>query len=548
MKAEIIDKVFPEKLFTLKELEKKYPSRELSEGVQVVRFAPSPTGFLHIGSLLMALLCRRVASQSNGVFFLRIEDTDKKREVAGAEGLILEALKHYDIEPDEGIFEKGEKGNYGPYKQSERVKIYKTYAKYLMEKGLAYPCFCTHEELTKIRDAQKKQGLRPGCYGQWARHRNLSEEEILKNLKEKKPFVIRYKSPGDPTKRIEIKDIIKGKVSFPQYNDDVVLLKSDGIPTYHFAHIVDDHLMGTTIVIRSDEWLPSLPLHVQMFRSMEWKSPKYAHVAPIQKLDGSSRRKLSKRKDPEANIMFYIDQGYPKDAIIEYLLNLANSNFEDWRRQNPDKSNTEFVLDIYRMKKNSGALLDFDKLDNVSKNIIARMSSKEVFDKGFEWAQKYDPDLAKVMFQNTEYFKSIIGIERDNVKKVRKDLVKWSDLKESTEYFFDEKFSVTRKDVLTELPNLKLGDVHLIVEDFLRVYDEGDTKEQWFEKLKGIAKKHGFAESRKLMKETPEKYKGDITDVVNIFRVLVTGKKQSPDLCAIMKVMGRSRALDRLKE
>ncbi|MDD3032364.1 MAG: glutamate--tRNA ligase, partial [Candidatus Pacebacteria bacterium] len=524
----------------------KYPQRKLKEGAMVTRIAPSPTGFMHIGSLYTALISERLAHQTDGIFFLRIEDTDKKREVEGASKLITKSLDYYNIKTDEGENASGEEvGKYGPYKQSERANIYKAYIKHLLEKGLAYPCFSTSEELEEMHKKQEEEGIRPGYYSKWAIWRNKSEEEVLEALEQKKPFVIRFKSNGNFENKILIEDVLLGKKELSENDQDIVIMKSDGLPTYHMAHIVDDHLMRTTHVVRGNEWLSSLPLHLQLFRAMEWKAPKYGHIFPIQKMEGSSKRKLSKRKDPEANVDFFKEQGYPKNAIIEYLLNLANSNFEDWRKQNPDKDNKEFVLTLKKLASSNGPLFDFVKLDNISKEIISKYTAEEVYNETLNWAKKYDLPFAEKIEKHSDYVKKILGIERGNNTKARKDISKWSNVKAEIEYFFDEDFSINKEEIKELLWGI--DNIDPIIKSFLNSYNEKDNREEWFEKIKEIGKENGFAEDMKKYKESPENYKGNVADVAKIFRVLLTGKTQTPDLYSIIQVMGKERVFNRLK-
>ena len=545
-KEKIIEKLFPEVLPTLDEIEEKYPQRKLKEGAMVTRIAPSPTGFMHIGSLYTALISERLAHQTDGIFFLRIEDTDKKREVEGASKLITKSLDYYNIKTDEGENASGEEvGKYGPYKQSERANIYKAYIKHLLEKGLAYPCFSTSEELEEMHKKQEEEGIRPGYYSKWAIWRNKSEEKVLEALEQKKPFVIRFKSNGNFENKILIEDVLLGKKELSENDQDIVIMKSDGLPTYHMAHIVDDHLMKTTHVIRGNEWLSSLPLHLQLFRAMEWKAPKYGHIFPIQKMEGSSKRKLSKRKDPEANVDFFKEQGYPKNAIIEYLLNLANSNFEDWRKQNPDKDNKEFVLTLKKLASSNGPLFDFVKLDNISKEIISKYTAEEVYNETLNWAKKYDLPFAEKIEKHSDYVKKILGIERGNNTKARKDISKWSNVKAEIEYFFDEDFSINKEEIKELLWGI--DNIDPIIKSFLNSYNEKDNREEWFEKIKEIGKENGFAEDMKKYKESPENYKGNVADVAKIFRVLLTGKTQTPDLYSIIQVMGKERVFNRLK-
>lgn len=547
IKSKIIEKLFSEELPMISEIEKRYPPRKLKEGAMVTRIAPSPTGFMHIGSLYTALISERLAHQSEGVFFLRIEDTDKKREVGGASDLITKSLGHYGVKIDEGEIAPGsEIGQYGPYKQSDRAKLYKSYVKSLVETGLAYPCFCSHEELEEMRAMQEAQGVRPGYYKQWAKWRDRSEQDVIQTLEEGNSFVIRFKSNGDFNRKIVVNDVLKGTRELSENDQDVVIMKSDGLPTYHMAHIIDDHLMGTTHVLRGDEWLSSTPLHLQLFEAIKWTPPVYGHISPIQKMEGLSKRKLSKRKDPEANVAYYEEQGYPQDAVIEYLLNLANSNFEDWRKTNPDKNNSEFQLAFNKLSNSSGALFDFNKLNSISKEVIARYSAEEVFNKSLEWAERYDLELVEMMNNNSEYVMKILNIERSSEAKVRKDLSKWSDVKREMEYFFNEKFSLSKEDLMQSLSEISFNDIKKVVESFTQNYNENDSKEIWFEKIKEIARQTGYAENVKTFKENPERYKGNVADIAKIFRVLLTGRIQTPDLHSIMQVMGKDRVFKRL--
>ena len=540
-----IDRIFPNPLPSIDDILNKYKKRNLPEGSKVTRIAPSPTGFMHIGGIYTALICERVAHQSNGVFFLRIEDTDTKREVEGATKLICSSLSNYNILPDEGIDSNGQEfGDYGPYKQSERKSIYQAFIKYMLEQGKAYPCFATTEELDELRKKQELSGARPGYYSHWAKYRNLSETQILEKLDAGIPFVIRFKSEGNYNNKIVIQDGLKGKINFPENDLDVVIMKSDGLPTYHFAHVIDDTLMGTTHVIRGDEWLSSLPLHIQLFKALGFTPPKYTHISPIQKMDGDSRRKLSKRHDPEADVRYYDSVGYPKDAVIEYLLNLANSNFEDWRRNNPSKSYKDFNLELKKLSP-SGALFDFVKLNNISKEIIAKMSAEELFINSFEWAKQNDSELYLLMQQNSDYVKSILSIERTGAKNARKDIAKYSDIKEEIKYFFDDRFSIS-DDKISEIKDIPSSKE--IVKDYIEIFNETDTNQEWFNKMLTLSSKYGFAKNAKEYKLNPSNYKGDVSSVVKIFRILLTGKTQSPDLSEIQKTMGSTRVLNRLKQ
>ena len=538
-----IDKIFPNPLPSIDELEAKYKRRDLAEGAKVTRVAPSPTGFMHIGGIYAALINERLAHQSGGVFFLRIEDTDTKREVDGATEIIYKSLAEYDLIVDEGFDVSGnEIGAYAPYKQSERKEIYQAYIKHMLEIGKAYPCFATQEELETLRKTQEASGARPGYYGRWAKYRDYPVEKIEEKIAEGIPFVIRFKSNGSYNNKIVIQDGLKGKINFPENDLDIVIMKSDGLPTYHFAHVIDDHLMGTTHVIRGDEWISSLPLHIQLFKEMGFKAPKYTHIAPIQKMDGDSRRKLSKRHDPEADIRYYDTVGYPKQAVIEYLLNLVNSNFEDWRRNNQVKSYKEFPVSINKLSP-SGALFDFVKLDNISKEIISKMTTDEIYSAVYDWAKKHNSDLYTIMDSHPDYVKAILSIERTGAKNARKDIAKYSDVPSEIDYFFDDKFSIS-DDMKTEIRNVK--NYRDIVNAYIPMFNENDSKDIWFAKMQQLADKFNFAKSGKDYKANPDSFNGDISTLVKVFRILVTGKTQTPDLSEIQHVMGRDRVLNRL--
>ena len=517
--------------------EEKYPERNLKEGAIVTRFAPSPTGFVHIGGLYQSLIARKLANQTEGVFLLRIEDTDQKREVENGITDIVQSLDRFGIEPDEGMISETEgKGNYGPYRQSMRKEIYQSYAKYLIEQGKAYPCFCTPEDLEEMRTKQENAKIRPGYYGVWARCRNITVEEAIEKIKNGEKYIVRFKSPGREDRKIKHHDVIKGNVDFPENDQDIVIIKADGLPTYHFAHAVDDHLMRTTHVIRGDEWLSSVPLHLQLFHELEFKAPKYAHIAPIMKNDNGNKRKLSKRKDPEAAVSYYDEMGIPKEAVNEYLLNIANSNFENWRRANKDKSIDEFELQLNKMSV-SGALFDMVKLLDVGKTVISKFTAEEVYENAFNWAKTYDKELED-MLQDKEYALKIFGIERGN-KKPRKDIAKWSDVKENIEYMYDDKFFAKEQEYPYQVINEK-EDVDKILDLYIeKYYDENDDKQQWFDKIKELAGELGYAKEVKEYKANPDSYKAHVGDVSTVLRVALTGRTNTPDMYEIMQVLGK---------
>lgn len=525
--------------------EEKYPERDLKEGAIVTRFAPSPTGFVHIGGLYQSVIARKLATQTEGVFFLRVEDTDQKREVENGITGIVQALNDFGIVPDEGMISETEgKGNYGPYRQSQRKEIYQSYAKYLISQGKAYPCFCTPEDVEEIRAKQEAAKIRPGYYGVWAKCRNVTVEEAIKRIENGEKYIIRFKSPGREDRKIKHHDVIKGNVDFPENDQDIVIIKADGLPTYHFAHAIDDHLMRTTHVIRGDEWLSSVPLHLQLFHELGFKAPKYAHIAPIMKNDNGNKRKLSKRKDSEAAVSYYDEEGIPEEAVKEYLMNIANSNFENWRRANKEKSIEEFELQLNKMSV-SGALFDMVKLLDVGKTVISMFTAEEVYEKSLEWANKYDNEL-KEMLQDKEYALKIFSIERGN-KKPRKDISKWSEVKENIEYMYDDKFLNKEQEYPYQVIN-EQEDINKILELYLeKYYSENDDKQEWFDKIKELSGKLGYAKEVKEYKANPEAYKAHVGDVSTVIRVALTGRTNTPDMCEIMKVLGKESIEKRLK-
>ena len=526
--------------------EEKYPERDLPEGAIVTRFAPSPTGFVHIGGLYQALVARTVAEQTGGVFFLRVEDTDQKREVENGVTGIVNSLKDFDMAPDEGMISDTEEiGNYGPYKQSLRKEIYQAYAKYMLEQGKAYPCFCTPEDLDEIRSKQESAKLRTGYYGVWAKCRNLSVEEMAEKIKAGEPYIIRFKSPGREDRKIKHKDVIKGNVDFPENDQDIVIIKADGLPTYHFAHAVDDHLMHTTHVIRSDEWLSSVPLHLQLFHELGFKAPKYAHISPIMKNDNGGKRKLSKRKDPEAAVSYYKEQGVPTDAVKEYLLNIANSTFENWRRANPDKKMEEFDFQLNKMSV-SGALFDMVKLLDIGKTVISKMTAEDVYEKALEWAKVYDNELADLL-KDKEYALKVFGIERGN-KKPRKDIAKWSDVKENISYMYDSEFYNNVQEYPYQPAISNKEDISKILDLYIeKYYDENDDKQTWFDKIKEVAGEMGYAKEVKEFKANPGMYKAHVGDVSTVLRVALTSRTNTPDMYEIMQVFGKDRIAKRFE-
>ena len=538
MSKELAELMFPNIDKTPDYYEKLYPKRNLPEGAVVTRFAPSPTGFIHVGSLFGANLDRRFATQNNGICYLRIEDTDGKREVEDGINLIINGLKVFGIEFDEGPIDGKTKGDYGPYIQSERKEIYQTYAKDLVEKGLAYPCFCSADELNQIRERQERLKIVPGYYGEFANCRKLSEAQMIERVKNGDPFIVRLKSMGSTSKKIRFKDMIRGIIEFPENVQDIVIIKSDGLPTYHFAHAVDDHLMRTTHVVRGEEWLPSVPIHVELFKTLGFEMPEFIHTPTIMKEDGGSKRKISKRKDPEAAASYYKENGIPKEAVIDYLMNILNSNFEEWRKNNPHGDLKEFKIDLNKISS-SGALFDLVKLADVSKNTIATFTAEKVYEDGLEWAEEFDKDLAELMKKHKEFTINILNIERTGTK-IRKDIAKWSELRENLEYLYDEVFFT--KEHEDEWQNITdKEEIKKIITEYLNVYDENDDKDTWFNKVKDVAEKFGYAREVKEYKKNPENYKGHVGDISTVIRVALTGRRNTPDLYEILKNLGKER-------
>lgn len=537
----LAEAMFPTIDKTPEEYEALYPPRQLPEGARVTRIAPSPTGYLHIGTLYMAMIDRLTASTPGSVFYVRLEDTDKKREMEGGADDILAGLNHYGLTIDEGFVAPGtEQGAYGPYQQSRRAAIYQCYVKELVRQGLAYPCFCTQEQLDEVRQRQEAEKQRTGYYGAYAACRDRSPEEALEEVRAGRPYVVRLCSPGSEERRIKFDDLIRGVIEMPENDQDIVLLKSDGIPTYHFAHAVDDHLMRTTHVIRGDEWIASTPIHLQLFRLLGFKPPKYVHVSPIMKEDNGGRRKISKRKDPEAAVRFFAEEGYPADCVMEYLMTIASSDYEDWRRRNPDAPRSAYPFNLKKMSP-SGALFDADKLNDVSKNVIGRMDAETVTAAVLEWAAAYAPDFYALLSRDPAYARGIFSIDRGGPKP-RKDLAKWADAPDYAAYYFDESFSGA-----FELPeNIDPADAVAILQAYREVYDPSLDKQAWFDSVKALCPALGFCPEVKEYKKNPGGYKGHAGDVSTVIRLAATGRRNTPDLCGILQLLGKERVLDRL--
>ncbi len=532
--------LFPNITKTPDDMEAQFPPRNLKEGARVTRLAPSPTGFLHFGNLFAGTVAYRTAKTTDGIFFVRVEDTDQKRKIEGAVKVMLDGLEAFGVKADEGVVgEEIEKGNYGPYYQSKRKDIYHVFAKSLVEKDLAYPCFCSAEELDEIR-AQQENEPQKGYWGKYAKCRSLTLAEIEEKINAGAPWTLRLKSQGNAENKCFIDDMIKGKIEMPENVQDIVLLKSDGIPTYHFAHAVDDHLMRTTHVVRGDEWMSSCPVHLQLFKYLGFKVPKYAHVAPIMKEENGGKRKLSKRKDPEAAVTFYIEQGYPKESVNEYIMTLMNSNFEDWRKTNKEASIDAFPFNLKKMSV-SGALFDMVKFNDVSKNVISLMNAKTVYEYTAEWAKEYDKDFYDIISRNPEYSTAILNVDRDTPKP-RKDIACWSEVRDYISYYFDELFENS-----LEMPeNITADMAKEILEAYIKVYNENDTKDEWFQRMKDLCDPLGYTPNVKEYKKNPEMFKGHVGDVSTVIRVAVTGRRNTPDLYSIMNLLGKDKVMERL--
>ena len=535
----LADLLFPNVTQTPEELEERFPLRELPEGAVVTRMAPSPTGFVHLGNLVQGLTAERMAHQSGGVLFLRVEDTDAKREVPGAVEVLINTLKHYGIAFDEGATIDGDAGIYGPYRQRQRASIYHVYAKKLVSEGQAYPCFCTEAELSAMREQQEANKENTGYYGKYAMWRDRTMEDIQAQINAGNPWVLRFKSTGSIENQFKFDDLVKGKLTITENDVDHVLLKSDGIPTYHFAHAVDDHLMRTTHVVRGDEWLPTLPFHIQLFKALDFKLPKYVHIGPLMKMDGTSKRKLSKRKDPELALTFYKAEGFPVTAVYEYIMTILNSNFEDWRRANPDLSAEEFKFSPKKLNP-AGSLFDYAKLTDVSKNVISKMDAETVYQLLTEWAMEFDPDFGEKLSANPEFATQILAIGRGG-KKPRKDLAVWKDAKDYMGFFYDE---YLEKPVFDEkFDKSVIADV---LNRFLDRFDISDDSAVWFDKVKAITEEIGFTADMKAYKADPTAYPGTVADVSTFIRQAVTGKTNSPDLYTVMQILGKKRTTDRI--
>ena len=532
--------LFPNVTETAESLEERFPLRNLPEGAVVTRMAPSPTGFVHLGNLVQGLTAERMAHQSGGILFLRVEDTDAKREVPGAVEVLINTLKHYGISFDEGATIDGDAGSYGPYRQRQRASIYHVYAKKLVSEGQAYPCFCTEEQLAAMREQQEASKETTGYYGKYAMWRDRSLEEVQAELAAGHPWVLRFKSTGSIENQFKFDDLVKGKLTITENDVDHVLLKSDGIPTYHFAHAVDDHLMRTTHVVRGDEWLPTLPFHIQLFKALGFKLPKYVHIGPLMKMDGTSKRKLSKRKDPELALTYYKAEGFPVEAVYEYIMTLLNSNFEDWRRANADAGADTFKFNAKKLNP-AGSLFDYAKLTDVSKNVISRMDAAKVYSLLVEWAEEFDADFAEKLKSDADFATAILSIGRGG-KKPRKDLAVWKDAKPYMGFFYD---AYLETPVFGE--KFDKATVAEALNRFLEVFDIADDANTWFEKVKSITTDMGFTTDMKAYKADPTAYKGTVADISTFIRQAVTGKTNSPDLYTVMQILGKERTVSRIQ-
>lgn len=540
----LADLIFPNITKTIEDYEKMYPERNLPEGAKVTRYAPSPTGFIHIGALLSSFTANMIAKQSGGVQFLRIEDTDTERTVENGVNVIIEGLKEFGVEFDEGPNSDGtEKGNYGPYVQSQRKEIYHAFIKHLIIEGKAYPCFCTKEENDKTREHQTVNKKRIGYYGKYAKCRNISASEAIEKIKNGEEYIIRIKSPGCFDKKIVIEDLIKGRIEMPENDIDIPIMKRDGLPTYHFAHLVDDHLMRTTHITRGDEWLASLPLHIQLFQMFGFKPLKYAHLSPISKNDNGAVRKISKRKDPEAAMSYYHKEGIPSYAVMLYLATLMNSNFEEWYNQNKEKHYEEFKFEFKKMSK-SCPLFDGDKLNNISKIYFSLLKADKIYDDACVYFEKYDKEFYDIFTRDRDFSVNLLNIERE-VKKPRKDIASYKDIKKEFNYMYDELFTNVNYDwqKITSM-----SDIKEILDAYSEVYDENDDKEAWFNKCKELCDKLGYASDMKAYKENPDAYKGNVADLTTVIRVGLTGRSQTPDLYELLKLLGKDKVKERFNK
>ena len=548
--------IFPDVDETVDDLEIKYPERnELDKDAIVTRIAPSPTGFMHTGSLYQAMVHKKLSSQTKGIYYLRVEDTDQKREVPGSVKMFTEELAYFGLTPDEGVIgENKEVGFYGPYVQSKRKDIYRICAKHLVEKGLAYPCFCTPEMIEKTRQMQEANKIVPGYYGVYAKCRNISIDESIERVKNGEKFILRFRSNGSHLRKIAFNDASRGKIEMAENDQDVVILKSDGLPTYHFAHVCDDHFMRTTHVVRGEEWLPSTPIHLDLFKAMGFEAPQYVHTPLIMIKDGNSKRKLSKRKDKESAVSYFIKSGYPAEGVNEYLMTILNSDYEMWKSQNKDKNYMDFEFKLNKMSS-AGSLLDMPKLNDLCKEEVAKMSGEEVLNRVLAWSKEYSKDFYDIISKDLDYSRKVFGLERDNVQKIRKDIYKWEDVEDTFRYFFDDIYQKELEEkgyiinsITEEKPQVTKDIIKKSLEEYVKVYNENDTKDEWFERMKQTAQELGFCVNMKEYKAAPENYIGSIADFSSIVRMAVTNKKNTPDIYSIMQLLGKDKVIDRMNK
>lgn len=517
-----------------------FPKRSLNNGAKVTRLAPSPTGFIHLGNLYGAFVDERLAHQSEGVFMLRIEDTDEKRKVEGSVETVISSLEYFGLKFDEGAGIDGETGNYGPYFQSNRAEIYQCVVKYLIESGRAYPCFCTEEELEETRKQQESLKINTGYYGKWAKDRDLTFEEVQEHLNNNEKFVVRFKSEDSEEGKFEIEDAIRGKLVIHENFQDVVILKTNGIPTYHFAHVVDDHFMRVTHVVRGEEWLSTLPIHYEIFKTLGWDTPIYCHTAHLMKMDNGSKRKLSKRKDPELGLGYYMDLGYHPAAVREYLLTILNSNFEEWRIENPNSPTDDFIFTLDKMS-NSGALFDLDKLNNISKDVLVNIPVEEIYDFLLSWAQVHKTEITNILTDNKDSVLKLLSVGRSG-QKPRKDLMYCEQIFEFISYFFDEYFKI--EDKYPE--NIDEVEAEKLLKAYVNTYNHSDDQSQWFDKIRVIASENGYAAKPKDYKKNPDMYKGHVGHVSSVIRIAVIGRATSPDIWELQQIMGEDKVRERI--
>ncbi len=544
--TDLANLIFPNITETIEDIKKKYPDRKLPEGAAVTRFAPSPTGFVHIGNFQQAVTDYVISHQSNGIFYLRNEDTDGKREKDGAYDLIINTLKEYDMMPDEYEYNGEIVGNYGPYKQSERREIYQVFIKYLISIGRAYPCFCSKEKLDETRTKQEKYKQRTGYYGPYSTCRKISINEAYEKIKKGENYIIRFKSKGNFDEKFRFDDLVKGRLLLPENDEDLVIMKADGLPTYHFAHVVDDYLMGTTHVVRGEEWISSVPKHIEMFNALGVKPPKYIHSPLIMKKDEETGklRKISKRKDPEALMTYYTEHGYPTLAVIESLMTIINTNYEEWHLQNTDKSYLDFKYSPKKMSA-SGGLYDLDKLKNISKTVISKMTKEELYKNAYDWSKVYSKELKELIDRDKDYFMNIINIEREQ-KKPRKDIEKYEDIINNVWYMYDDLYYSKDKKYEWQKINDK-EEIKRILNLYITKYFDLDNKDNWFNKIKELTEELGYCSNMKEYKATPDKYKGNVADISTVLRVALTSKSMTPDLYEIMNILGKERVIERYK-